>query len=208
MINHQYTYEPLGKMEEENEDWVQFYGVIIDASFPYKISENRYMCNLKVIDSSLNVADNSEDQYTTVLIEGRRFQDLPIVQRVGDIIRCHRAEYKNRDGEHFLKLNLFYNSSWSLFSADNVVAPEVEGQIKNPSQEAYAFSGYSYTMESIDQKQLDTIRAWGKKHFSNHKVIIEEMYTPLSKADDEDGDFNVLGRITQTVNRDEYTQDI
>lgn len=152
----QYTYEQLAKMEEENEDWVQFYGVIIDATFPYKVSENRYLCNLKVIDPSLNIKD-SEGEFATVLIEGRRFQDLPIVQRVGDIIRCHRAEYTLKEDQHYLKLNLHYNSSWALFSADNEVAPEVEGQIQNPATEAYAFSGYSYTMESIDFKHLDNL---------------------------------------------------
>jgi Telomeric single stranded DNA binding POT1/CDC13 len=113
-------------MEEDNEDWVQFYGVIIDATFPYKVSENKYMCNLKVIDPSLNCKD-SEGEFSIVLIQGRRFQDLPIVQRIGDIIRCHRAEYTNRGDQHYLKLNLHYNSSWALFSADDEVAPEVNG---------------------------------------------------------------------------------
>jgi hypothetical protein len=115
------------------------------------------------------------------------------VQRIGDVIRCHRAEYSNKEGDVFLKLNLHYNSSWALFSADNEVAPEVKGHISSPSTEAYAFSGYSYTMETIDQKQLDELRNWSKKHFATHKVIIEEMYTALSQADEEDGDFNVFG---------------
>jgi hypothetical protein len=84
------------------------------------------MCNLKVIDPSLNCKD-SEGEFSIVLIQGRRFQDLPIVQRIGDIIRCHRAEYTNRGDQHYLKLNLHYNSSWALFSADDEVAPEVNG---------------------------------------------------------------------------------
>ncbi len=61
-------------METENEDLVQFYAVVIDASFPYKVDENKYMCNLKVIDSTLNTADGKDsDQFATVLIQGRRF---------------------------------------------------------------------------------------------------------------------------------------
>lgn len=150
------------------------------------------MCNLKVIDQSLNVKD-SDGEFATVLIVGRRFQDLPIVQRIGDVIRCHWADYTCKDGHSFLKLNLHYNSSWALFSADDIVAPEVKGQVQNPATEAYAFSGYSYTMEPIDQKQLDNLRVWSRKHFANHKVIVDEMYTALSQADEEDGDFNVLG---------------
>lgn len=63
-------------------------------------------------------------------------------------------------------------------------------------------------METIDQKQLDTIRVWSKKHFASHKVIIEEMYTALSQADEEEGDFNVLGWVSQIVHRDNYMQDL
>jgi len=67
-------------METENEDLVQFYAVIIDATFPYKVDDNKYMCNLKVIDPSKYTADgNDEEDFATVLIQGRRFQDLPIV---------------------------------------------------------------------------------------------------------------------------------
>lgn len=63
-------------------------------------------------------------------------------------------------------------------------------------------------METIDQKQLDNIRVWSKKHFASHKVIIEEMYTALSQADEEEGDFNVLGWVSQIVHRDNYMQDL
>lgn len=104
---------------------------------------------------------------------------MPIVQWIGDIIRCHRAELAFRDDEQFLKVNTHYNSSWALFSADSQVAPEVEGTINDPVSQAYAYSGYSYTTEAIDQKHLDNIWAWTKKHFSAHDVIVEDMYTSL-----------------------------
>lgn len=56
-------------MENENEDLVQFYAVIIDASFPYKADDNKYMCHLKVIDPSKFTADGKDgDEYATVLI--------------------------------------------------------------------------------------------------------------------------------------------
>lgn len=34
------------------------------------------------------------------------------------------------------------------------------------------------------------------------------MYTPLNRADDEEGDFNLLGRVSQVVHRDNYMSDI
>lgn len=124
------------------------------------------------------------------------------------MIRCHRAEYTNREGQIYLKLNLMYNSAWSLFSADKEVAPEVEDQDFDFTYTPYAWSGYTYTFENIDRKSLDSIRTWNKKYFSDNKVIIDEMYTPLDEAEQEDGDFNILGKITQVVHRDNYMSDV
>lgn len=61
-------------MENEHEDLVQFYAVIIDATFPYKVDDNKYMCNLKVIDQSKFTAEGKDNEdFATVLIQGRWF---------------------------------------------------------------------------------------------------------------------------------------
>lgn len=101
-----------------------------------------------------------------------------------------------------------YNSAWSLFSADKEVAPEVEDQDYDFTYTPYAWSGYTYTFENIDRKSLDSVRTWNKKYFQDNKVIIDEMYTPLDEAEQEEGDFNILGKITQVVHRDNYMSDI
>jgi hypothetical protein len=93
-------------------------------------------------------------------------------------------------------VNTHYNSSWALFSADDEVAPEVADTLDNPVSQAYAYSGYNYTFEHVDQKKLDQVRTWTKKHFSSHQVIVEDMYTSLNDAEKEEGDFNVLGKVT------------
>ena len=36
---------------------LNFYGVIIDASYPYK-SQTKCICTLKVVDHTLNISDN------------------------------------------------------------------------------------------------------------------------------------------------------
>ncbi len=59
-------------MQEDYEDLVQFFGVVIDATFPYKIGDNKYQCNLKVIDPTLNVTDGT-GEFAIVIIQGRRF---------------------------------------------------------------------------------------------------------------------------------------
>ena len=153
-------------MDAEHDEQVNFYGVIIDANFPFKQAENKYVCNLKVVDQSLNVHGNT-DEFACVIMTGRRFEDLPICQRVGDIIRCHRADFfMARQGEdRFLKLNMTYNSSWALFSADDIVAPEVEDECEDWQYKPYAYSGWNYTIEKNDRKVLENIRQWSKKYF-------------------------------------------
>lgn len=72
-----YSYDSLGKIDEDTEEYVSFYGVIIDACFPYKLEDGKYMTHLKVVDPTLNIKGNSED-FATVVMVGRRFKDLPI----------------------------------------------------------------------------------------------------------------------------------
>lgn len=107
-----------------------------------------------------------------------------------------------------MKLNLNYNSSWALFTADKEVAPEVEDDDTDFTYQAYAFSGFHYTFESSDKRNLDQIRTWNRDYFAKNLVITSEMYTPLDEAINEEGDFNVLGKVTQILHRDHYTSDI
>ena len=68
----------------------------MDATFPYKVHADRFICSLKVIDPTLNSKTKSD--YAQVVIYAKRFEDLPIVHRLGDVIRVHRAHlrmYKN-----------------------------------------------------------------------------------------------------------------
>lgn len=181
---------------------------MVDACFPYKVDEKKYMCYLKVVDHTCFINEKNDD-FAIVALQSRRFEDLPIIQRCGDIIRIHRAEYNFKEDQHYFKLNMSFSSSWALFSADDEVAPEV---IKDDGDDftyrAYAFSGKQYNFEAHDQKLLKSIRGWNKGYFSKNDVIIEDMYTPLTEARDEEGDFNIVGKVTQIVHRDYYTSDL
>ena len=66
------------------------YGVIIDASFPYKANSNLYVCALKIVDTSLNTGTKASE-FANVVMFAKRLEDLPIILRMGDIIRLHRA---------------------------------------------------------------------------------------------------------------------
>ena len=71
---------------------------------------------MKIADPSLPISKDGIIQYSSLVFFAKKFEDLPISQRIGDIIRVHRAnvgEYK--DTKQFTA-NIFFNSSWALFS--------------------------------------------------------------------------------------------
>jgi len=43
------VYSPLDELEV-NQDQVNIYGIVVDASLPYKTSNNKYVCTIKIID--------------------------------------------------------------------------------------------------------------------------------------------------------------
>lgn len=55
-----YDYKELGECPLTKSDPMHFYGVIIDATFPYKFSSERFICTLKVIDPSINPKKSGE----------------------------------------------------------------------------------------------------------------------------------------------------
>ena len=51
----------------------------------------------------------------TLMFFAKRFWDLPNSQRIGDIIRVHRAQCGTYKGVKHFTANIFFNSSWALF---------------------------------------------------------------------------------------------
>jgi hypothetical protein len=57
----------------------------------------------------------------SVVFFAREFKDLPICQRIGDVIRVHRAQVGAYNGKKQISVNVCFNSSWAMF------APQVYG---------------------------------------------------------------------------------
>lgn len=87
--------------------------MVTDSTFPYRVSQDRYICSMKVTDPSMKAGETAQ-----VVIYAKRFEDLPIVQRVGEIIRVNRANYRMYNGSKQFNANVYYKSSWALFSTD------------------------------------------------------------------------------------------
>jgi hypothetical protein len=190
-----------------------FYGVVIDATFPYKTNSDRYICSLKVVDPSLYLKSQKgtgdASDYATLVLYAKRFEDLPIIHRIGDIIRVHRATLRLYNGQRQFNANVFYNSSWALFSTDKKSAlQEIGGQEPASDLTPFAFSGKNYTFEKSEAALLQNIRKWAVQYFQQYNVISSDMFVPLNKAQSQKGDFDVVAKILQVFELDEYTNEL
>jgi hypothetical protein len=154
-----YEYVELSKASLASSEPCHFYGVIVDATFPYKVHADRFICSLKVIDPTLN-SKNKQD-FAQVIIYARRFEDLPIVHRLGDIIRVHRANLRPYNGVRQFNVNVYYKSSWALYSTDRTSPLGLAQSGDQP----YAFSGKKATQERQDSAILQTLKKWASGFF-------------------------------------------
>lgn len=116
-------YTQLGDAVCNSEEQISFYGVIIDAGHPYK-GPNRYVCTLKVVDMTLHSqveSAKSQIKYGLVTFFAKRMEDLPVVRKIGDVLRVHRAIVKDHKGIRQFSVNMTYGSSWCLFHSSDIL---------------------------------------------------------------------------------------
>jgi hypothetical protein len=195
---HRYEYTDLGKVSVTSSDTHHVYGVIIDATFPYKSNSDKYVCSLKIVDPSLNGKDHA-----TVVIYAKRFENLPIVHRLGDVIRLHRASLRMYRAHRQFNISTHYNGSWALFSTESKNAL---GQATGDAP--FAFSGNRSTFEKHEQSILSNLRKWAQSHFSSQDGVSSERVRALNKVKNSAGDFDVQARITNIHEMDEYTNEL
>jgi len=203
----------LNKASLTSNEAQHFYAVVIDATFPYKTNQDRYICSLKIVDPSLYLKSQKgtgdASDYATLVLYAKRFEDLPIIHRVGDIIRVHRATLRLYNGVRQFNANVFYNSSWALFSTDKKSAlQEIGGQDAGNELTPFSYSGKHFSFEKSEAAIVQNIRKWAQQYFAQYNVISQDMYVPLNKAQAQKGDFDVLAKILQVFELDEYTNEL
>lgn len=172
------------------------FGVIIDATFPYKTNQERYICSLKIVDPSLYNKGGKDNEYATLVLYAKRFEDLPIITRLGDVIRVHRATLRLYNGQRQFNANIFYNSSWAVFPLDS------------NKQEASNNSSKSYSKQAAELATLNNIRQWAQKYFSQYSAVAGDTTQPLAKAAGNKTDFDVVAKVAQVFELDEYTNEL
>ena len=179
-----YEYTELSRVSLTISDTHNVYGVIVDASFPHKVSEDKFVCSLKVIDPSLNPkslgAKSKETDCASVIIYGRRFEDLPIVSKLGDIVRIHRASLRMYNGQRQFNISTHWNGSWAVFST------EAESE-----HLPFMHSGKRATIEKHETQLITALRKWAVGYFAQNEATNFGQAIPLSKAMQAAKDFDV-----------------
>lgn len=208
-------YTDLAKASLTSNEPQHFYATIIDATFPYKTNKDRYICSMKICDPSLNLrgakgTGDASNNFATLVLYAKCFEDLPIVHRIGDIIRVHRAVLRLYKGHRQFNASVFYNSSWALFSTDKTsVLQEMGGKADDGREFApFAFSGKHHTFEKHERATLSAMRKWAQTYSAAYPMVNSDMYVPLNKAQAQKDDFDVVAKILHVFEKDEYTNEL
>ena len=198
-----YDYTELAKASLTSSDPQHVYGVIVDATFPYKVNQERYVCSLKIVDPSLN-AGGKGGGFATAVIYSTRFEDLPIVLRLGDVIRLHRATLRMFDGKRQFNVSVQWNGSWALFSTDKTTALGAGTSDFQP----FLWSGKRYSFEKHETATLSSLRKWASSYFGSSDGVSKDMYKPLNTAKKQPADFDVVAKIVGIHEMDAYTNEL
>jgi hypothetical protein len=97
-------------------DQVNFYAVVVDATSPHQsFKSKKQLCTLKLADPSSRVDKDGVVEFISIVFFADKIEDLPVCQRIGDIIRVHRATVSTYRDRRQLTANVCFNSSWALF---------------------------------------------------------------------------------------------
>jgi hypothetical protein len=107
----------------------------------------------------------TKGDYAQVVIYAKRFEDLPIIHRLGDVIRIHRANLRIYNNQRQFNVNVYFKSSWALYSSDKTTPL---GAIDNGGP--YAYSGNKYTNEKQDGAILSTLKKWESGFFAQNSI--------------------------------------
>lgn len=174
------------------------YGIIIDATFPHKVSSDKYVCSLKIVDPSLHSKGSkaTDNDYSTVIIYAKRFEDLPICNKVGDIIRLHRAALRMYKNKRQFNVSIHNFASWAVFSTDD------------KSYAPTCWSGKRASFEKHETTLLSSLRKWVSTYFAAHDGVTNDLYGTLKGAKSSQKDFDVVAKVLNIFEMDEFTNEL
>ena len=198
-----YDYTELSKASLTTTDQQHVFGVIVDATFPYKVNKELYVCSLKIVDSSLN-AGTKGSSHASVVIYAKRFEDLPIVLRLGDVIRLHRATLRMYNDTRQFNVSVQWTGSWALYSSDKTTVLGATSGDLTP----FSWSGKKASSDKSEAAVITNLKKWASSYFSSNDGVTKDMYKPLNKAKAQTADFDVVAKIIGVHEMDAYTNEL
>ena len=198
-----YDYTELSKASLTTTDQQHVFGVIVDATFPYKVNKELYVCSLKIVDSSLN-AGTKGSSHASVVIYAKRFEDLPIVLRLGDVIRLHRATLRMYNDTRQFNVSVQWTGSWALYSTDKTTCLGATSGDLAP----FSWSGKKASSDKSEAAVITNLKKWASSYFSSNDGVTKDMYKPLNKAKAQTADFDVVAKIIGVHEMDAYTNEL
>jgi hypothetical protein len=96
----------------------------------------------------------------------KRLEDLPVVRKIGDIVRVHRSVCKDYKGVKQFSVNLGYNSSWCLFHSSDILRDKSSG---DQGDDQYSSSGSDEEMEAEGVDPNRSIEKSERKKYTPYK---------------------------------------
>jgi hypothetical protein len=84
-------------------------------------------------------------------------EDLPVVRKIGDVIRCHRALVKDYKGIKQFNVNITFNSSWCLFHSSDILLKDQRKGAANQDIDPGNFS----SSDAESENEMETEMADG-----------------------------------------------
>ena len=169
---------------------INVYGVVVDANHPYK-ANHKYICSFKIVDPSLNIRHTSKEgskglnkNFATAIFYANSIDQLPHVPRVGDIVRIHRAQYKEHQDTKQFNVNLFFRSSYLLFHLDPQAAIAA-AKSEEAKQSTTAKGKFVKDEEGVlrdSPKKGSVSLAKAKRQLKKRTKMVPNKYLPYSRS--------------------------
>uniref|UniRef100_A0A8C0W468 Protection of telomeres protein 1 n=1 Tax=Castor canadensis TaxID=51338 RepID=A0A8C0W468_CASCN len=144
-----YIYTPLNQLKGGTV--VNVYGVVKFFKPPY-LSKGTDYCSV------VTIVDQTNAKLTCLLFSGN-YEALPIIYKIGDIIRFHR-----------LKIQVYKNEPQGI-SSPGFASLTFEGTLGAPVIPRTSSKCFNFTAE--DHKMVEALRVWASTHISPSSTLVQ-----------------------------------
>jgi hypothetical protein len=161
----------------------------------------QFIVKFQVFDQSLVSKDNELKTVEVHMVSSKR-EELPMIQRIGDFIRVHKANIIIKGSQKTIFINMEDKASWCLFIGNDnelPLTPQVsneDGTHNYYSYTPYSFSGKSYTIQPDEVGLTRKMKNWSKRYFKlNYVTPFEVEKDKIRKYIADNKPFSLFGKI-------------